>query len=456
MLALYFHLQIKYLMARLQQLSEKLTVHNPKPVLILPQEQPLRRDQGQYRPVSTISDDFFLHSRTNTSNSDREWLNSIWENRHVDPDAETVIMSESEVEFVTLAVEYQDSTISITCDDELYEYSSGLNAQWPAKLLAPYTDITLFPTLDINTVQKQTGINYFTVGPIISDANGNPAWGGTTPATAQPPFYLDKITTLRSNGGDVVLYFGGPGMEIARNTSSVNDLVQKYQSVITAYSATYITIDIEASATLDSNANELRNQALAVIQKNNPKLKVSLTLPTYVSGIDYTGLDILKSTIKNKVVLSSVNLITADYGTSGAPNGATGMGGYAISAIEGTIPQLEKIGLKNQTLGVAPIIGANNVQGEVFRLEDAQQFAAYANKSSVIGVIAYNKLNRDTNVNGTIVQSSQINQLLFGFASIFKPWAGINTPTDTTPLPTGGALGAVSLGLAVLCMVFAF
>lgn len=333
---------------------------------------------------------------------------------------------------------------------------AGLYAQWPSKLLAPYTDVTLFPTFDVNIAQKQTGIKYYTIGPIISDASGNPAWGGTTPATGSTPFYLDQITTLRNNGGDVILYFGGAGIEIARNTSTVNDLVQKYQAVITAYSATYITFDIQGSAIIASDANELRNQALAILQKNNSKLKVSLTLPTFVSGIDSSGLAILKSAMKNNLVLSSVNLITADYGSTGAPNGATGMGGYAVSAVEGTVPQLEKIGLKNQTLGIAPIIGANNVQGEIFRLEDAQQFVDYASNSSVVGVIAYNNLNRDTNVNGTFVQSSQITQPLFGFATTFKPWAGITTPTDTTPLPTGGALGALSLGLTVLCVAFAF
>lgn len=123
LVTLHLYLQIRRLIERVQQLSGQIdSVHNSKPVLILPQEHNIR-DHRQYRPISSISDDLFIHSRTNTNNSEREWMNSIWDSRQVDPDAETVIMSESEVEFVTLAVEYQDSTISITCDDELYEYS---------------------------------------------------------------------------------------------------------------------------------------------------------------------------------------------------------------------------------------------------------------------------------------------------------------------------------------------
>ncbi|KAJ3254414.1 hypothetical protein HK103_007208 [Boothiomyces macroporosus] len=123
LVTLHLYLQIRRLIERVQQLSDQIdNVHNSKPVLILPQEHNIR-DHRQYRPISSISDDLFIHSRTNTNISEREWMNSIWDSRQVDPDAETVIMSESEVEFVTLAVEYQDSTISITCDDELYEYS---------------------------------------------------------------------------------------------------------------------------------------------------------------------------------------------------------------------------------------------------------------------------------------------------------------------------------------------
>ena len=78
---------------------------------------------------------------------------------------------------------------------------------WPTRVFAPYCDILLWPTLNITQVAQQTGVKYYTLAFLISDAAGNPAWGGMTPL--EQGFYGEYINGIRKLGGDVIISFGG-------------------------------------------------------------------------------------------------------------------------------------------------------------------------------------------------------------------------------------------------------
>jgi chitinase len=49
-----------------------------------------------------------------------------------------------------------------------------------------------------------------------------------------------------------------------------------------------------------------------------------------------------------------------DYGAGAAPNGATGMGEYAISAAKAVYAQAQAAGMKNFEIGVTPMVSCTS------------------------------------------------------------------------------------------------
>ncbi|KAJ3155545.1 hypothetical protein HDU89_006511 [Geranomyces variabilis] len=319
---------------------------------------------------------------------------------------------------------------------------------WGSRTFAPYVDVTGWPTLDISAVAQTTGANYFTLAFVVADGANDPAWGGVTKTSSG--FYLDVLTKLRTMGGDAIISFGGAsGQELAIPVTNVKTLTAKYQSVIDAYSATWIDFDIEGSAISNTAANDRRNQAITALQAANPGLKVGFTVAVMPNGVDTTVLALLKSAAKYNTKIDVLNIMAMDYGPGAAPNGGTGMGDYAIAAAKETYSQLQAAGFSDTKVGVTPMIGQNDVQGEIFRLADAKALVAWASGQSWVGEIAMWSVNRDTSVQGALYASSQITQDDYDFCNIFKAFnkGGVSTgqlPPSTSGGSTTGASGTTS------------
>jgi chitinase len=71
--------------------------------------------------------------------------------------------------------------------------------------------------------------------------------------------------------------------------------------------------DIEGAALGDIASIDIRNQALAMLKKKNPKIKISYTLPVLPTGLTALGLALLSSTVKNAVAVDRINLMTMDF-----------------------------------------------------------------------------------------------------------------------------------------------
>ncbi|KAH6569822.1 hypothetical protein BASA60_008018 [Batrachochytrium salamandrivorans] len=120
-----------------------------------------------------------------------------------------------------------------------------------------------------------------------------------------------------------------------------------------------------------------------------------------------------------------------DYGSGAAPNGATGMGGYAIASAQATRAQLQPI-FPSATIGITPMIGQNDVRDEIFSLQDANQLLKFAQANSWISLLSFWSINRDTSVfSSALYASSGIKQNMFDFANIMSAY---ETSTPTTPV----------------------
>lgn len=323
---------------------------------------------------------------------------------------------------------------------------------FPSAYFAPYQDVTIGPSLQ--SVTQATGQKYYTLA-FITGNGCNAEWAGTIPLNETNIYlpHLDSdIQYIRSQGGDVIISFGGEaGQELAQTCTSVSSLEAQYQAVINQYNVTHLDFDIEGGEQGDSTTYDRRNAALAALQQANPGLSISFTLPSATTGLLSDSLGLLSNAISHGVNFSIVNLMTMDYGSPDSQ-----MGQEAINAANGLYSELQQMfptkspGQLWSMVGITPMIGQNDSQGEIFSLSDAQQVLSFA-QTQRIGELAFWEVSRDNGScpgNTTASDScSGIAQNTYDFINVFKSFTGGTaggpppTPTPTqavTPTPTPG------------------
>lgn len=265
-------------------------------------------------------------------------------------------------------------------------------------MLRPYTDTTLYPTFDINTVPF---CKHFTLGFIVADDGNQPSWGGFFPM--KDNYYGSIIANLRKKGGDVTCSFGGAsGQELAGVIKNADELAKKYMQVIKQYNFQSIDFDIEGRHLADHETNERRGHALLKIANELPKLKISVTVPVMPNGIDKNALKLIEVT-----PCDLVNIMAMDFG------GEKDMAAAVISCIKATRSQIKK------DLGVTVMIGKNDT-GEIFTLADAVKLKLFVTKNPYVKMISFWSIERDSGKPGNLNKSSQVKQLPWEFTNILK------------------------------------
>ncbi|KAJ3175994.1 hypothetical protein HK101_010530 [Irineochytrium annulatum] len=309
-----------------------------------------------------------------------------------------------------------DPSLILPANASLPEPMDLRSANFPSRVLAPYAEIGSNGD-DIVSYAKKYGLKYFTLAFILDDGSrsGNPCWAGDRSMGLSS--YASQVSAFRAMGGDVIISFGGAdGKEIA-SVNTLENTVKAYMKVVQYYRARWIDFDVEGSRANDRASIDLRNKAIAQVQAAvGWPLRVSYTLATGVGGLDDSGIYILQSAMKYGAKVSVVNIMTMDFGTSDAPNGATGMGTYAIAAAVATNKQLQQIGLK-ASVGITPMIGVNDSTDEHFRLIDAANVASWAKGCGYVASIGFWDINRDNGNKDSLSESSMLSQADGAFGS---------------------------------------
>ncbi|MET9497697.1 cellulose binding domain-containing protein [Streptomyces sp. NPDC006552] len=271
---------------------------------------------------------------------------------------------------------------------------------------APYVDTSLYPKFDLVAGAKATGVKEYNLAFITSGGDCAPKWGGVSDLGSDQ--VAAQIGDLRAADGDVRVSFGGAsGTELALACSSAGDLAAAYQKVIDAYKLTKVDFDIEGGALPDTAANTERAQAIATLQKKNPGLDVSFTLPVMPEGLTSDGVNFLKNAKANGVATDLVNIMAMDYGASYSGD----MGSYAEQAATATQAQLKTaLGLSDaaawKAVAITPMIGVNDVSTEVFKVDDATQLVSFA-KAKGLGGLSMWSATRDRQCPGGAANSAQ-------------------------------------------------
>ncbi|MFD7507564.1 chitinase [Streptomyces sp. NPDC059850] len=227
------------------------------------------------------------------------------------------------------------------------------------------------------------GVKEFTLGFVVSGDGCTPAWDSGIPF--DDPALTARIEATRRAGGDVRISFGGAdGTELGTACEDPSQLAAAYTEVIERYGIIRADFDIEGDALADVAATARRAQAIALVQRTHEGLNVSFTLPAMPDGLTPGALAQLTAARREGVTVSSVNVMAMNY--SGDHTGD--MGRYAIQAATAAQEKVRRVlGLSDaaawKTLAVTPMIGVNDVTGEVFTLEDAAGLARFAARKGI-------------------------------------------------------------------------
>ena len=290
-------------------------------------------------------------------------------------------------------------------------------------LVAPYVDMGLLSngSTTLSQLADSADVNAFSLAFVTAGGCKASWFGAFDPRQGQ---FRDQIDALRATGGDVKVSFGGAtGAELAQACTDARALQAEYQAVVDAYDLTYIDLDIEGAASADAASIARRSTALAALQKANPGLKISLTLPVLPEGLTGDGLNVVRSAKDAGVDVDLVNIMAMDYGRAGQD-----YGDLAIQAVRSTKDQIRQVygnsdAAAFKMVGVTPMLGQNDDNGR-FTQDDARDLVAFANQNH-IGFVSFWELNRDKNAcTGALFQCTNVAQSPFEFSRIFAGFTG--------------------------------
>ncbi|HEU5333967.1 MAG TPA: cellulose binding domain-containing protein [Actinocrinis sp.] len=265
---------------------------------------------------------------------------------------------------------------------------------------APYADLSLYPLYALSSNANTEGTKFFNLAFVTAGGSCTPMWGGVTALT--DPSIGSDISSLRGAGGDVRVSFGGAsGIELAQSCGSAPALAAAYQKVISAYSLKDVDFDVEGAAVADTASVNLRNQAIATLEANNPGLKVSYTLPVLPTGLTAQGVAVLSSAKAAGVSLDAVDIMAMDYGSSFTGD----MAALAEQAATATAGQIQSVWTPLSSaqafakVAVTPMIGVNDVSTETFTVADASALASWA-KTKGLAWLSFWSATRDSQCSG--------------------------------------------------------
>ncbi|KQV04939.1 glycosyl hydrolase family 18 [Leifsonia sp. Root112D2] len=311
------------------------------------------------------------------------------------------------------------------------------------KWFAGYVDVTATPTFAFEGSSSKAARDVV-LSFIVADPKNDcaPSWGGAYSLDgASASLDLDRrIARLEQRGGGAIVSFGGlNNQELATACTDPEKLLDAYRQVIDRYSLTTIDLDVEAGALSDSAGGQRRATAIAALQKerraSGKPLAVWLTLPVSPTGLSEQGTDAVAQMLAAGVDLTGVNAMTMDYGA--AKPAKDSMARASENALTATHRQLGILYKQAGTnlsdtsvwakLGMTPMIGQNDIAGEVFGLDDATALNTFAVTKGIARVSMWS-VNRDTSCGPNYVDLTVVSDACSGIDQKGKTFVAALSP----------------------------
>jgi chitinase len=263
----------------------------------------------------------------------------------------------------------------------------------PVALAAPYEYLGWGDPQPPASVITTTGVHDLTLAFILSHGHCNPEWDGQRPLLGGSD--AAAIAAVRAAGGDVDVSIGGwSGYKLGISCTTVPSLTAAYQKVVDAYHLAAIDIDIENTEVTRAAVRARVIDALAALQKANPKLEISVTFGTNESGPDANGRSMIDQAASLGFQPYAWTVMPFDFG---AP--VSDMGSVSIEAAKGLEADLVKAYRESAAaayahVGVSSMNGDTDESDETVSTADFRQLLGFAT-SEHLARLTYWAVNRD-------------------------------------------------------------
>ena len=317
--------------------------------------------------------------------------------------------------------------------------AAALSANWYNA--APYVMPLANQPPSLTAVMSASGAKAFTLAFVVADGGCTPAWetdaglDDVSSDTQVGPI----INSIRAAGGDVVVSFGGyGGTKLGQTCGSPGATAAAEQAIISKYNLKALDFDLEEPEYEDATAINNELGAAQILQRNNPGLYESITIPGTTSGTGYFGQQLLNNAKSLGYTPNNYAIMPFDGGFSGASS--------QINALRGFNTMLmNTFGWSSATAyaheGISSMNGRTD-SAEYFYQSDFQSVLSFA-ESNHLARYTYWSANRDRQCNppdnngGLSGTCSSVPQNDWDFTKIIVQFAGATPPPPPTPTPVG-------------------
>ncbi len=280
-------------------------------------------------------------------------------------------------------------------------------------------------------IMSASGEKNFLLSFVLNAGGCTPAWDGNSGELVSGDTAVAAlVSAIRAAGGDAGVSFGGyNGTELGQSCGSASALASAYQSVISKYQLTHVDFDIENTALGDSGNELKRAQAIAILEKQDPKLTVSLTIPMTSIGLPGNGTGEIQQAIAAGARIDVFGIEDFDYGlTSGTQVSSDET---VASDVAG---QLESLyGWSAATawshIGITLMNGHTDQPSELFTQATFTSLLGFA-QSNHVAWLSFWSLNRDQSCPAGVQEPwapgtcSNISQNAYDFTKIVAQYSG--------------------------------
>jgi chitinase len=267
--------------------------------------------------------------------------------------------------------------------------AATLSPSWYAQ--APYVMPLDNNPPDLPAVMSATGEKAFMLAFILANGSScSAAWDGTA-AVSSDTAVAAVINGVRDAGGDVSVSIGGyNGTKLGQVCSNASTTAAAYQAVITKYSLKAMDFDIEEPEYENTTAVNNEIGAAQILQRNNPGIYLSVTLPGTTSGTGYFGQNALNTAKSLGFTPDNWSIMPFDGGFNGASSQQS-----ALNLFNGMLTNTFGWTSANAWAheGISQMNGRSDT-GETFTTADFASNLSFA-KSVGLGRFTFWSLNRD-------------------------------------------------------------
>jgi chitinase len=313
--------------------------------------------------------------------------------------------------------------------------SADRNERLPAHVFAPYFET--YTSDSPAKLSRQSGAKFLTMAFLETPSVGSCTvyWNGDPAAPVAWSTYGADIAKIRATGGDVIPSFGGfsadnGGTEIADSCASVGAIAAEYERVITTYGVTRLDMDVEDNSLTNKGGVDRRNKAIHLVEawaaRHDRAVEFVYTLPTNTTGLDSTGVHVLRNAAANHARVDIVNIMTFDYYDNQPHQMAADTktaAGHLIASLQSLYPHRSVERLWSM-VGITEMVGIDDFgPPEIFTTHDAVVVERWAEEKG-IAELSFWALERDNGGCPGAAGSdgcSGIHQSTWQFSRTFEP-----------------------------------